>query len=234
MKIAVLSDIHGNYYALEEVLKIAKTKEVKKILVLGDIVGYYYYPEKVLKQLGTWDYLLIKGNHEEILLDILNGKIDEGTLRLKYGSGHRLAIEKLSKKQLDILTQAPEKLLVEIDGVNIQMCHGSPWESDYYLYPNTPNEILDKCEQEDIDIVLVGHSHYPFTYQAGNTLLVNVGSIGQSRVAGGIASWAIIDTSNKDVQLMATPYNVNSLIEEIEKTDPDIIYLKNILTRNKV
>ena len=42
MKIAVISDIHGNYDALVEVLKDAKSENIDHLLVLGDIVGYYY------------------------------------------------------------------------------------------------------------------------------------------------------------------------------------------------
>ena len=47
MKIAIISDLHGNHYALEEVLKEARTEKIEKILVLGDIVGYYCNPEKI-------------------------------------------------------------------------------------------------------------------------------------------------------------------------------------------
>ena len=64
MKVGIISDIHGNHYALEEVLKVAIREGVEKLLVLGDIVGYYYHPEIVLEMLYKWSYEIIKGNHE--------------------------------------------------------------------------------------------------------------------------------------------------------------------------
>ncbi len=59
MKIAVISDIHGNYDALVAVLKKAKTEGVEHLLVLGDIVGYYYHPDKILKALSEWSFDMI-------------------------------------------------------------------------------------------------------------------------------------------------------------------------------
>jgi predicted phosphodiesterase len=104
MKVAVISDIHGNIYALEEVLKSATKEKVEKLLVLGDVVGYYYHPDKVLKLLDDWDYELIRGNHEDILLDMISHKIPEIDIRMKYGSGHRFALEKLSNNQIEKIT----------------------------------------------------------------------------------------------------------------------------------
>jgi putative phosphoesterase len=232
MKIAVLSDIHGNIYALEAMLRAAKKDGVEKLLVLGDIVGYYYHPKAILEILADWDYSIIKGNHEEILSQILLGKVKESEIRLKYGSGHRMAIEQLSALQLQLLLNASESMFVEYDGIKILMCHGSPWQLDYYLYPDTEKVILNRCEQFDADLILIGHSHYSFIYKMNNTMLVNCGSIGQSRSLGGHAFWALLNTNNGVIELKSTPYNIQPLLAEIEKIDPDIPYLKNILSRN--
>lgn len=233
MKIGVLSDIHGNIYALEEVLKVARQENIEKLLILGDIVGYYYHPEEVMDQLNIWDYSVIKGNHETILENIISGDINESIIRAKYGSGHRKAIDKLSKTQLETICNAPEKLILEIDNIKILMCHGSPWSSDFYLYPDTSKNILGQCEQPEIDIVFTGHSHRAFLYKADHSMLINVGSVGQNRDTGGLASWAVLNTENGSIQLKSTPYEMKYLIKEVEAIDPDNLYLKDILTRNR-
>ena len=69
MRVAVISDIHGNHYALQKVLLVAKQNNIDKLLVLGDIVGYYYYPSEVLLQ------------------QVLNGEIKMSYLTQKYGNG---------------------------------------------------------------------------------------------------------------------------------------------------
>jgi putative phosphoesterase len=232
MKIGILGDIHGNSFALERVLVEARRQRVEHLLVVGDIVGYYYYPERVLEMLGEWNWTFIRGNHEDLLRDILSGETNEEHVRRKYGSGHLKAIEKLNKDQLEFLTTASEKAVVAFDELQLLLCHGSPWKSDYYLYPDTPKQILDQCKIEAIDVVAVGHSHYSFLFQAGSTLLLNPGSVGQSRIMGGVASWAILNTENRTVVIAATPYNVSELINAVETFDPQVPYLKSILLRN--
>jgi predicted phosphodiesterase len=64
------------------------------------------------------------------------------------------------------------------------------------------------------------------------TTIVNPGSVGQSRMKGGIANWAIINTNNKTVELKSTKYKVDDLILEVKKRDPQNPYLVNILLRN--
>ena len=118
MKVAVLSDIHGNYDAFKEVLKKAEQEGVKHLLILGDIVGYYYSPQKILKSLSDWSFDMIKGNHEDILGSlILNPSLRE-SIRLKYGSGHHYAINKLDNKTIKSLISLPSKKTVIIEGVS--------------------------------------------------------------------------------------------------------------------
>jgi putative phosphoesterase len=231
VKVAVISDIHGNHYALDEVLSIAKKKGVSKLLVLGDIVGYYYHPDKVMTLLNDWDYELIKGNHENLLMQLLNKEIEGDVLKKKYGSGHQLALEKLSKDQIQALITAPVQKHIKIEGVNMLMCHGSSFDPDFYIYPDSEENIFKKCNDPLMDFVLIGHSHYPFIHSNLNSTLINVGSVGQSRILGGVANWALINTDNKCVELMSTSYDVKDLISDVNSIDPDLPYLKNILTR---
>ena len=232
MKIAVLSDIHGNQYALNAVLEIARKEQVTKLLVLGDIVGYYYHPDKVMELLAEWECLFIKGNHEDLLGKVLAGELEIKVLEEKYGNGHRAAIDTLSALQIEKLITSPEKLYIEIDGLHILMCHGSPWDKNLYLYPDTDKEVLNMAGETGADIVLIGHSHYQFLHKVKDTLLLNAGSVGQSRSTGGLADWAIIDTKNAVIQLRSTVYDTTALINEVVNTNPENSYLKKILTRN--
>ena len=233
MKVAVISDIHGNSYALEQVLKTAQKEKVSKLLVLGDLVGYYYHPDKILDMLSNWDCELIRGNHEDLLAAMLEGHVAESELRIKYGSGHRMAAEKLNATQLDQITKAAVSKKVTINGVHFAMYHGSPWDHDKYLYPDTATETLEQCNDETADFVLIGHSHYAFLHRNTSSTLINVGSVGQSRSMGGVANWTLIDTTNKSIQMKSTPYDTKQLLAEVNQIDPAINYLKEILTRNR-
>lgn len=232
MKIGIISDIHGNHYALEQVLASAKQNKIDKLLVLGDIVGYYYHPDKAIDMLKNWDYELIQGNHERIMEQLSVGDIEISSLKKKYGTAHQIAIEKLSQTQFDELINVPKKKAINIDGVNILMCHGTNWDADYYLYPDASLEVLEKCNEPAKDFVVIGHSHYQFAYRNANSTLINVGSVGQSRTFGGVANWAVINTLNKSFELKSTSYDTSLLLEEVKQVDPEVSYLQEILKRN--
>lgn len=232
MKIAILSDIHGNASALMEVLNIAKAEGVDKLLVLGDIVGYYYEPNRVLDLLSHWDYDLVRGNHEDILQSIIEDSANIEEINKKYGSAHSQALHQLTGDQLKFLMNLPEQKQIDVDGLSIIMCHGSPWDHNQYLYPNTDTSVLEQCNVPGIDYVFVGHSHYQFEYNTSNTKLINVGSVGQSRKQGGIANWVLLDTKAKEISMKGTRYDVEKVINQVMANDPHHPYLIDILKRN--
>ena len=204
---------------------------VEHLLILGDVVGYYYHPDKVMTLLAEWDFDMIKGNHEEILRNLLSNPSLNESIRLKYGSGHQHAIKKLDKKTIISLINLPSKKTVIIDGISFGLNHGTPWDSNEYLYPDADVKKINRCDSIDHDFVLIGHTHYSFTHQCENSILINPGSVGQSREKGGYAYWAIINTEDKSYHIKKTKYNTTSLVEEINKFDPDINYNLKILTR---
>ena len=65
MKLAILSDIHANKFALDAVLQDIKEEAVQKIIIAGDLIGYYYWPCEVVSTcMNDKRILCIKGNHE--------------------------------------------------------------------------------------------------------------------------------------------------------------------------
>ncbi len=231
MKIAVLSDIHGNHIALKAVLDEAGALGVQHLLLLGDYVGYYYHPEKVLALLNGWSKDLIQGNHEVMLKEALASKQKQNEIKNKYGSGIDFAIEKLARKQIDELLNFPFQKAVEKDNVKFLLCHGAPWDYNEYLYSDSSKAKLDKCANVKEDFVLLGHGHHAFIYQNNNTSVVNVGSVGQSREKDGLASWAIIDTQSRTVVFKKTSFDPSSLIKEVKLVNPDVPYLHHVLSR---
>jgi len=231
MKIAIISDIHGNHYALDAVLKEAQTLDVEHLFILGDFVGYYYHPEMVLQYLKDWSKDMIKGNHEILLKDAYkNREISEKIIK-KYGHGIELALEKLPTKTLIDLIDLDIRKSVELDNIKFELCHGSPWDVNLYIYPDSDIETLQRCAVEGADFVLMGHTHRHFVYYYNNLIIANVGSVGQNREKGGLASWVLLNTANQTIVFKHTPYSTSELIEEIKIYDKDNRYLQDVLKR---
>ncbi|MDP3014481.1 MAG: YfcE family phosphodiesterase [Candidatus Subteraquimicrobiales bacterium] len=233
MKIAILADIHGNSIALEKVLNEARGKKIKKLFILGDLVGYYYRAKKVLELLSEWDREVIRGNHERMLKIIIEQPEFSEKYRRKCGSALDIVIKELNKDEIKYLQELPKNKIVEIDKIKFDLHHGAPQDEDVRLYPDSPEVEFEKALAQSADFVLVGHSHYQFKYCQFGKCLINPGSVGQSRLEGGIANWCIIDTGDKSVKLMKTKFNTKELAEEVKLIDPEIPYLGQVLMGEK-
>jgi len=168
MKLGLLGDIHGNVDALKAVLSGAERLGVSKLLITGDLIGYYFYPAEVLSCLESWDTLMVLGNHEGMLQ---RGRRDAAFLSSvdsKYGSGLRLALESLSGDQLAFLESLPLTARVDIDGQTILLCHGAPWHTDQYVYPDASSEIFERCASYAAHFVVMGAHIIRWTGVSGN------------------------------------------------------------------
>lgn len=232
MKIAVLSDIHGNCYALEPVLKAIRAQGIDQLFILGDFVGYYYHPNQVLEMVDSFNLFMIKGNHELMLNAAAQDSAKAIEIKKKYGSGIEVALEVLSREQFALLTELPEQRSVNLGGINFQLCHGSPWDINAYIYPDSNLESFHTHEFNNrADFILLGHAHYPYISTQPGVTIINPGSIGQARDHGGMACWAVINTTNRTTVFNRTPYDTRPLVHEIALRDPDIPFLRDVLFR---
>lgn len=233
MKIALLSDIHANAHALRAVLKAAEEKNVEKLLCCGDYIGYYHEPEKVIALLDEWDWIGVSGNHEAMLLNWLNNK-DKKEIKNKYGSGISIAAKKLTNNTAIRLYKMESVRKLNIGNYKIILCHGSPWDRDFYVYPDSNKETIDKMfnYDSDFDILIYGHTHYPFKIVRNNRILINPGSVGQPRDRKQGASWALWDTETHDVEFFRENYEINKIVDLCTKYDPELNYLVDVLIRN--
>jgi putative phosphoesterase len=227
----LISDIHGNDVALKAVLAEAKKLKVSQLIFLGDIVGYYYNPKECLAMLSDWDVTYIRGNHEIMMRDMILGKLKTQDIIDKYGNGLKIACSQLSEDQIEFLIKLPDSQMLEIGSKKILACHGTPWNENAYLYPDSLDSIFSKCDSDEIDFLLTGHTHYQMVKRLSHTTVVNPGSIGQQRERKPGAAWATIDFESGSIDLQRQGYELSDLVNQVEMHDPQSTYLKEVLTR---
>lgn len=232
MKIAVLSDIHGNYVALKAVLQDISRQGVQECFILGDMVGYYYHPAEVMWLLGESGLKLsmIRGNHERMMTKVLQGELTWKEISRKYGHGLQMAAQQLPKTVLQEILSLPDQRMEEREGVSFLLCHGAPSDMDRYIYPDAPMHQFDFPDVRT-DFVFLGHTHYPLVRQGGRFLIVNPGSVGQARNRGGLASWCAVNLANNVITMQSTPYDVEAVLQECKRHDPNMPYLQDVLLR---
>lgn len=237
MRVAVLSDIHGNSAALRAALAEMATENVDLPVFLGDFVGYYYDACGVFAALDAacpaWAETAIRGNHDQMLLDARNDPALRESYRAKYGSALDIALETLPDRDLDRLAALPEARSLQVGGAHLSLHHGAPFDPDAYIYPDAATDRLRACAVPGADWVLMGHTHYPLRHDLPEMTLLNPGSVGQARDMGGAACWALIDLDTKRTEIRRSAYDTAPLIAQTHRRDPLLPYLGAVLTRDR-
>jgi putative phosphoesterase len=216
MLIGIISDIHANEHALIPVLKCARQKKVTRLFVLGDIIGYYFAPKQVMALLAEWETFMIGGNHEDIFAAyIKNDEPYKNKIREKMGTGFDCCEHQLDASEKNKLFGLPKNMNIEVDGTRFLLCHGSPASTTEYVYPDVDSEKLDSFDSKEADTVLMGHTHLPMIRSGKHSLFINPGSVGQSRLTGGLAQWGIFNTKNKVYTPENTVYETGPLKKQI-------------------
>jgi putative phosphoesterase len=187
MRIAVLSDIHGNLFAFSKCLELLLDMNVDDVYFLGDAVNYYPESNEVVNIIRKLKFNCIKGNHEEMLL---NPDAIVGKSRDVYGIDHTL--RELSEENRDFISSLPNSYERIIDDVKMLFVHGSPLDyTNGYIYPDTD---ISEIENIDYDVVFCGHSHYKMERTMKNLKVFNPGSCGMPRDTGNEFSFGVFDT----------------------------------------
>ena len=180
MRIAFISDIHGNFTAFEAVLADINSQSIDQIICLGDAVTLGPQPIEVLNTLRELKCVYIKGNHDAAVLNPERAAQYEIT-------DHLIPDLYWCKDQLspdDINFIDSFKPMHEINlpnGNSILAFHGSPLSSTDIIQATTPPKILDVYfEGQKADIYIGGHSHIQMVRRYGDKLILNSGSIGNA------------------------------------------------------
>jgi putative phosphoesterase len=180
MRIAFISDIHGNFTALQAVLADINSQNVDQIVCLGDTVTLGPQPKEVLNKLKELNCVLIQGNHDAALLDPEEAEEFEITEHLipdLYWCRDRLTQEDLDFVGAFKSTHE----IVLPNGVTILCFHGSPDSPTDIIQATTPPELLDKYfDGQKATVFIGGHSHIQMYRRYGEKLILNSGSVGNT------------------------------------------------------
>ncbi len=176
MKIAVLSDIHANSWALEAVLKDIKSKKIKELYDLGDSLYGPLDPMGTFKLIEKNNIKSLSGNQDREIIENLGKK--SGNQTINY------IVENLDNVAIEWLKQLPKERIINN---SVYCCHGTPNNDTTYLLEEVQansvftrqaasiEALLSKIKQK---FVLCGHSHLPKIVETNQRTIINPGSVG--------------------------------------------------------
>ena len=220
MKIAALYDIHGNLPALDALLEELKEVQPDMIVVGGDIVSGPM-PEQTLERLFQFgDHIRsISGNADREVVMMSNGQpikrrfmpapSEEALKEIQW------VARQLTPSQRDFLATLPEQLEAQVEGLGrVLFCHATVRNDEEIFTPLTPDEqfsaFFAHVEQE---LVVCGHTHIQFERRAGNTRVLNAGSVGMPYAEQTGAYWLLL--SPEGYEFRCTTYDVEAAAQEI-------------------
>ena len=215
MKIAIISDIHSNVYALMNVIDDIDDQKADLIICLGDLVGYGPHPNETISYIKRRNILCLKGNYDASVVAndfsyIRQTDINSFTLPWTVSE-----LRVSNKYYLDGL---PEDLTLTFNKRSIKFVHGSPNKINEYLLEN--EEITkDVMKNLQEDILVCAHTHIPSVKQFDNKLFINCGSVGKPKIGSPDSTYCLldIDPSGKVTpQIRQVSYEVKKILKDME------------------
>jgi predicted phosphodiesterase len=228
MRIAIFSDIHGNFDAFERVLDDIDGQRIDQLLCNGDCIGYGPEPEQVVAEIRRRKIPTVMGNHENAAIDrkALNWFNPLAQVSLKA------TVTMLSRESLEFISRLPTSLVT----AGCRYVHGYPPDCfKTYLFRKASNALQKTLEEMEESVCFVGHTHdlEIITYD-GHTVersplgqgtleldpefkyLVNIGSVGQPRDGNNNAKYVIWEPQHQCLEVRFVPYDIAAVVAKIE------------------
>jgi predicted phosphodiesterase len=210
MKIAIISDIHGNSEALQSVLTHIDDLGIAHTICLGDIVGYGASPNECVALLREQNITCLAGNHDKAVLGELS--IDDFSAMAKAGVlWTRSVISEENKKFLSGLEY-------QIELYNALFVHSSPDKPQDFRYLLSYGHAIESFKHLTAMLCFIGHTHRPVTFcedgistviSPDKKYIVNVGSVGQPRDGDRRACFVAFDTDQYKIEHVRVEYDID-------------------------
>ncbi len=234
MPIALISDIHANQEALQQVLKSIRSRQIEEIYCLGDIVGYGPNPNECVEMVRTSCKKVLVGNHDYAAI----GKTD-----ITYFNKHAKHAALWTRKQLKAENKKYlNTLKFTHQNDDMLMVHASPTNPEHWYYVMNPQDAAVEMQSFKQPVCFVGHSHIPaiftaekeisensFTLKTEQKYIINVGSVGQPRDGYPESCYCLYEPETRQVEYVRVPYEVNKTYEKIIKAGLPEFLAKRLL-----
>lgn len=232
MKLALISDIHGNAVALNAVLKEIEQEGVDQIVCLGDVAATGAQPRECVRLLRELGCPVVMGNTDEALLHL--PALPEGApepQKILWEIGAWSARQLAEEDRAFMASFQPSVEVPLGDGQSLLAFHGSPRSHSEIILPTTPDEELAQFLAGARQALLAGgHTHRAMVRRYGTSMLVNPGSVGLpfDRVAPETdvrhpdwAEYAIVTwtPSQKRVELRRVHYPMADYVKALKACD---------------
>jgi len=233
MKLALLSDIHSNVFALEAVIEDAQSRSVTAMANLGDILYGCIAPRASYDLLAEHDFVTISGNQDREIYEATAEQISANPTM-------QFILEDLGRDPIEWMKSLPFDFQFDDE---IYLCHGTPKNDLVYLLEEvslgdpklrSDAEITELLSGQQSSLICCGHTHLPRVVSLKNgQTIVNPGSVGLQAYKDDApvehsmqnynnhASYSIVEKSDQGwvIENIKVAYDVDAAVKECKKRD---------------
>lgn len=192
-RIALLSDIHGNLPALEQIIADMKQFAPDHVVVAGDMVNLGPFSVEVMQILTENRWTMVRGNNEYYCINAFPPRKPE-----RWASFTML--EWLHEQLVDwhyFIAGLPDDLLLLYpDAPDVYLCHGIPndcWTGIYDAQFDADDKVTTWLSDVTAPTIFCGHTHLPLNRKVGTYHIINPGSVGMPLLGDSVSSYLILD-----------------------------------------
>jgi putative phosphoesterase len=217
MRIAIISDIHGNQVALEAVLEdLGRQPAVDHLVVAGDLCLNGPCPREVLEIVQGLNCPVLQGNVDYEVVTQAPGKGE------KKRSTAAWTREQIGQEGIDYLASLPQSYrIANSHSHDLLVVHANPLNLEDAIFPNASDSELERLLgglDHDIAAMAFGHLHIAYTRRWRHLFLVDVGSCGLPRDEDHRASYAILSWQANSwmAEIRRVVYDVQAVVKQIK------------------
>lgn len=239
MKIAFISDIHGNAVALEAVLQDIHHRGIDKIYVLGDLCYRGPEPKRSLELVRSLKTEVIKGNADEwVVRGVREGEVPEKALAL-MNTERDWTVSQLESSDIAYLENLSTQLKLELAGTAIHGFHATPDSLFDIVHPYAEDSIIetDLMKAADAQVYVYAHIHRPYIRYINGKVIMNIGSVGLPFDGLAKASYGLIDLEEGNIRtsIERVGYDIEKTIALYNEVDyPNAEMMTGIIRNGKL
>lgn len=218
IRLAIFSDVHANLPAMLAVRQDIEAGAYDGVYCLGDLGGYASQPNEVQQEIMSMRCPTILGNYDEGVgfeledcgchytapFDVEMSNVSFRWTRAKTSDANKAWLRTL-----------PREIRLEVEGVQLLLCHGSPRSTVEYLFAERSDAYLRQftaggTDDAHADVVVFGHTHVPFHRVVDGVHFVNTGSVGRPKDGDPRAGYCVLelDASGVKAEQVRLDYDV--------------------------
>lgn len=226
MRLGIISDIHGNFTALQAVLADLDRAAPDAVVCLGDAIQGGPQPREVVQALRERGWPVVMGNADDWLLTGVEHEGDAASpeRKAKLDAVRAWSLSQLSDEDKAFIAGFAPTVTVPLGGgQSLLAFHGSPTSFVHILLPGTPEaEFRERLAPFAAHMLCGGHTHQQFVRRLGGTFFFNPGSVGlaydsqQPEAAFRADSWAewallTVDGGRLGLEFRRVPFDADAL-----------------------